>query len=299
MTDRVFKNLFIGTCSWKYPEWSIYPEAFDKKKFNFLKTYSEHFNSVEIDQWFWSLYSPSKIRMPNRKVAEEYASSVPDHFRFTVKAPNAVTLTHFYSSGAMANQYPEYAGTKNPYFLHIDLVHDFVRNLEPMMKKTGVIMFEFEYLNKQKMSGLSEFMELLDPFLSALPKHIRFGIEVRNPNFLTNAFQHLLLKHRIAFVLLQGYYMPPAWEIINKIDVAAFNPLVIRFHGPDRSGIEKMSGSVWDQIVIDRSDELQRIAEIIKKNIVAGSTVYANINNHFEGCAPMTIGKLTSFLSET
>ena len=296
MTSALSKNLFIGTCSWKYPEWSIYPEPADRKKFNFLKTYAEHFNSVEIDQWFWSLYSPTKIRLPNRKDVEEYAASVPDHFRFTIKAPNAITLTHFYSGGAVAKQYPEFAGTKNPYFLNIDLLHDFVNNLEPMKKKTGVIMFEFEYLNKQKMSGLEEFIEVLDPFLSALPKNIQFGIEIRNPNYLTKSFQTLLLKHRIAFVLLQGYYMPPAWEIKNKINLSAFDPLVIRFHGPDRSGIEKMTGSVWNKIAIDRTDELQRIAEIIKTIIVSGNTVYANINNHFEGCAPETIEKLRTLL---
>lgn len=291
-------NLYIGTCSWKYPEWSIYPENSDKKNFNFLNIYSQHFNTVEIDQWFWSLYSPTNIRMPNPKVVEEYASSVPDDFRFTIKAPNAITLTHFYSSGPQAKQYPEHAGKSNPYFLSVDLVHDLVKNLEPMKTKIGMIMFEFEYLNKQKMSTADEFIERMDSFLRELPKGYRYGVEIRNPNYLKKEFQSLLLKHSASFVLLHGYFMPSAWDVQKKIDLLYFNPLVIRAHGTDRSAIEEKTNGVWNNIVIDRSAELEKIADVIKKMIVHGNTVYANINNHFEGCAPMTIERLKKILQE-
>lgn len=290
--------LYIGTCSWKYPEWSIFPDGIDKKKFNFLENYSKHFNSVEIDQWFWSLFAPTKVRMPNPKDVEMYATSVPDDFRFTIKAPNAITLTHFYSTGSQAKQYPEHAGKENPHFLRLDLVDDFLKNLEPMNEKLGVIMFEFEYLNKQKMSGIDEFCERLDPFLSALPKNFTFGIELRNPNFLTKEFESLLKKYKISFVALQGYFMPNVWDVAKKIDLHGFKPLVIRFHGPDRSGIEKLTDSVWNRIAIDRSADIERLAEIIQASLAAGNAVYANINNHFEGCAPLTIAKLRKLLSE-
>lgn len=291
-------NLYIGACSWKYPEWSMYPKNIDAKKFNYLKTYAEQYNTVEIDQWFWSLYAPTKVRMPTPRDAHMYADSVPDTFRFTIKAPNAVTLTHFYSSGSQAHQYPEYAGTQNPHFLNLDLLDSFLRSIHPMKDKLGMIMFEFEYLNKQKMSGVQEFIAALDPFLAGLPKGYSFGVEIRNPNYLTKSFQDVLRKHRTSFVLLHGYYMPPAWETAMRIDLTAPKSIVMRLLGPDRSGIEKITGSRWDKIAIDRTEEIEKIGRIIQTVLASERTVYVNINNHFEGCAPLTIERLKKFLRE-
>ncbi len=44
-------QLRIGTCSWKYDSWRglVYS---NEPKINYLKEYSKHFNTVEIDQWF-------------------------------------------------------------------------------------------------------------------------------------------------------------------------------------------------------------------------------------------------------
>ena len=45
----------IGTCSWKYDSWRglVYR---DQAKKNYLQEYSELYDTVEIDQWFWSLF---------------------------------------------------------------------------------------------------------------------------------------------------------------------------------------------------------------------------------------------------
>ena len=66
-------KLKIGTCSWKYDSWIglIYTEAAKK---NYLKEYSKQYNTVEIDQWFWSLFPGSEIKLPDIKVVEQYNS---------------------------------------------------------------------------------------------------------------------------------------------------------------------------------------------------------------------------------
>ena len=89
-------ELKIGTCSWKYDSWKeiIYT---DKSEQNYLEEYSRHFNTVEIDQWFWSLLTQNKVLLPNEKDVKLYAESVSDDFKFTIKIPNSVTLTHFYN----------------------------------------------------------------------------------------------------------------------------------------------------------------------------------------------------------
>lgn len=293
MTTR--GTLYIGTCSWKYPEWDFYPNNVEKRSFNFLSPYAARYNSVEIDQWFWSLYG-AKVRMPARKDVESYAASVPEDFRFTIKAPNAITLSHHYASGAQARQYPEFANKENRHFLDPALVDDFLTTLEPMRGKLGVVMFEFAYFNKQKMSGVDEFIDRLEPFAAALPRDVQFGIEIRNPNYLTPEFHALLQRHNLAFVLLHGYFMPPAWDVAKQGALDSYPVLVLRLHGPDRSGIEELTGNVWNRIAIDRREELDRIAAIISNLTAAGATVYANINNHFEGCAPETIRRLNEIL---
>ena len=88
-------ELRIGTCSWKYPSWEglVYSAA---KGINYLKEYANHYNTVEIDQWFWSLFEHEKIKLPKAAEVNEYRNSVSDDFRFTIKIPNSITLTHYY-----------------------------------------------------------------------------------------------------------------------------------------------------------------------------------------------------------
>ena len=62
----IMNNLRIGTCSWKYDSWKgiVYPEFGD---FNYLEEYSKKYNTVEIDQWFWSLFPNNKVTLPKKK----------------------------------------------------------------------------------------------------------------------------------------------------------------------------------------------------------------------------------------
>ena len=90
-------SLRIGTCSWKYDSWAgiIYSA---KSGINYLEEYSKHYNTVEIDQWFWSLFNDA-AKLPDERTVKEYNDSVPDDFKFTIKVPNSITLTHHYSKG--------------------------------------------------------------------------------------------------------------------------------------------------------------------------------------------------------
>lgn len=54
------------------------------------------YNCVEVGQWFWSLFPGDKVVLPRPEVVQGYADSVPQDFRFGVKVPNSITLTHHY-----------------------------------------------------------------------------------------------------------------------------------------------------------------------------------------------------------
>jgi len=89
--EKVDKNslLRIGTCSWKYDSWVglVYSR---KGKEQYLVEYAHHFTTVEIDQWFWSLFPGGNVKLPDPAVVEQYSCSVPDDFRFTIKVPNSM-----------------------------------------------------------------------------------------------------------------------------------------------------------------------------------------------------------------
>jgi uncharacterized protein YecE (DUF72 family) len=286
----------MGTCSWNYPEWQeigIYSQQ-QKRHYDYLPEYAEHFNSVEVDQWFWSLESPDTIRLPRPDDVKAYADLTPDDFKFTVKAPNSITLTHFYKQAPK-----DFAGQPNPHFLSKKLTESFLKSLEPLRKKIGVVMFEFEYLNKEKMPSLDAFFDQLGPFLSSLPDDFAFAIETRNPNYLKEEYLQFLKKHRTGHVFVDGYYMPSAASVFEKFGKVSLptKKVVVRLLGPDRQGIEKKTRKRWTQIVDPRDKTIGDIAELVLKLIPEKFDVYANFNNHLEGSAPLSIAKFVSALA--
>lgn len=298
LPGSILKYLRIGTCSWKYPEWSrvgVYPKGYDDQAGNFLEPYSKFFNTVEVDQWFWSLYTPKFIRLPSPRTVNECAQTVSKGFLFTVKAPNSITLTHFYTKGTQAKQYPECAGKPNKHFLDPDLLRKFLRVLEPMEEKLGPIMFEFEYLNREKMDSLDAFLVALENFFVELPKGYEYGVESRNPNYLKASYFSLLKRFNVAHVFLEGYYMPPVSSVIKSQSSITARHTVFRLHGPDREGMAQKAGGMWDRIQIDRSPILEGIGDILKMVIEERISAFVNVNNHFEGCAPISIAKLLRY----
>lgn len=281
----------FGTCSWKYDSWKgiVYSGTNSK---NYLQEYSKKFDTVEIDQWFWSLFSNSKIVLPQKKVVEEYKQSVPKDFLFTIKVPNSITLTHFYKESK------EDELRINPSFLSVDLFNQFLETIEPIKDKIGCLIFQFEYLNKQKMKSLSEFQNKFSEFRSQIKNDSPpIGIEIRNPNYLNEKYFTFLSEQKIAPVLLEGYYMSPITETYSKFKKQFKNLMVIRLHGTDRKGIEEIANNNWSQIYINRDKEILSIAEMIRDLQKNEVDLFVNVNNHFEGSAPITINKIKEQLS--
>jgi uncharacterized protein YecE (DUF72 family) len=284
------KKLRIGTCSWKYDSWKgiVYSE---NDKINYLEEYSQHYNTVEVDQWFWSLFSSTKVVLPQKSTVLEYKKSVPKDFKFTIKVPNSITLTHFYNK----NKSEELI--KNPHFLSNKLFSEFMKSIEAIRDQVGCLMFQFEYLNKQKMASINHFLEMFRAFHANLPKNIpAIGIEIRNPNYLNKNYFQFLNSLNVFHVFLQGYYMPSIIELYKNYNAFIKGLTVIRLHGEDRQGIEKLSGSNWNKIYIDRRDELKQVASLVNDLISKKVDVYLNINNHFEGSAPLTIERIKKLL---
>ncbi len=284
-------QLRIGTCSWKYDSWReiLYSQ---EQKINYLKEYSQVYDTVEIDQWFWSLRDINKIILPRKDVVVNYKESVTPGFRFTVKLPNSITLTHLHRAGK-ENQF-----IPNHHFLSHDLLEEFIVSIKPLHKNLGPMMFQFEYLNKEKIKSQFEFQGLIREFASKLPEEFQFSIETRNPNYLNETYFQFLRDNKLGHVFLQGYYMPPVFNIYKKYKDYIKGYTVIRLHGPDRQGIETRSNGEWNKIIDPKDSELEKIIIMIRELLDRKVDIYLNVNNHYEGSAPLTIQKIKKLLNK-
>jgi uncharacterized protein YecE (DUF72 family) len=273
--------LRVGTCSWKYPSWHglVYSRA---TGIDYLEEYARKYDTVEIDQWFWAL--------PEKEIAAQYASVTPPEFRFTIKLPNMLSLTHFYGRKGDTKLRP------NPDFLSQSLFRDVLGRLEPLHAKIGMLMLQFEYLNRQKMESREAFLEALAGFAAAAPRTLPIAIEPRNSKWVDGRWFSFLAEHGLSHVFLHGYYMPPAWETWTQLGRLVRGAAVVRLHGPDRKGMEKATGESWDRIVAPKDEELDRIGAMIEDMRGRSMTVWLNINNHYEGSAPLTIERLVERL---
>ena len=279
--------LRIGTSSWNYDFWEGLVYSRDSGR-SYLKQYAQVYDTAEIDRWFWSLFDSPEPRLPDPGTAEEYARSVPEDFRFTVKVPNGITLTHHYRRDESKPL------RSNSRFLSPQLFDAFLRSIDALKDHVAALIFQFEYLNRQKMSSQREFQSRMESFFSAIDSPYPCAVETRNPRYLNDAYFHFLRRCSLFPCFLQGYYMPDLRKILPVREpwFVAGDLVIIRLHGADRQGMEQRTGKRWDRIVNPRDEEIGDILETIGRLLRRRVDVYLNINNHYEGCAPLTIDKI-------
>jgi uncharacterized protein YecE (DUF72 family) len=68
----------FGTCSWNYPSWVglVYAEP-QRRAAAYLRDYSEMYDTVEIDSWFY--------KIPDRDEVIDYLAQVPENFALPAK----------------------------------------------------------------------------------------------------------------------------------------------------------------------------------------------------------------------
>ena len=285
--------MYIGTCSWRYPTGTglVYDETDGRSE---LTQYAAHFTTVEIDRWFWSLFGPKGHQLPDPEDAAAYADAVPEGFRFAIKVPDALTLTHQRARSKTAPL------VVNERFLDPSLYAEFWSRIAPLHDAMGPLIFQFEYLNRQKMSGLDSFLAALETFAGALPTGPIYALEIRNRHFVNERLFDALEAIGWVPVLISGYWMPSPLDLFDLFETSLtrYPALVLRLLGPDRDRIERLSGRRWNRIVAPRGAELGGLAVMLERLAHAGVTPWVYVNNHYEGSAPLTIDRLLALLAE-
>jgi uncharacterized protein YecE (DUF72 family) len=153
-------------------------------------------------------------------------------------------------------------------------------------------MLQFEYLNSQKMASRGEFLRRIEQFIQSVPRSLPIAVEPRNPNWIDRRYFEFLAGNGLFHVFLEGYYMPSLFDAWRKHGSLVRGSVVMRLHGPDREGMEKQTGERWDRVVAPKDEDLSRLVQMVKDMRDRGLTIYLNINNHYEGSAPLTIERL-------
>jgi uncharacterized protein YecE (DUF72 family) len=137
---------WIGTSGFQYPEWrgNFYPEKLPAGKM--LPFYAERFPTTEINYTF--------RRMPSGKTIESWYGLTPEHFAFSLKAPQRVT--HFSKLQNCAEPLRYFFGV--------------IQGLE---NKLGPLLFQLP-------PSFKKDARVLEAFLAELPSGIRAAFEFRH-----------------------------------------------------------------------------------------------------------------------
>jgi uncharacterized protein YecE (DUF72 family) len=280
----------IGTCSWNYDSWAGLVYSWPSSSAaGYLPEYAKHFRTAEVDSFFY--------RIPDERDVRDYLEATDDDFSFTVKVTQDISLTHLRKAGkgSASDQGPGTLVTNpgpgslvtNPGFLNPELFAIYLERIGPMLPRIDAIMLEFEYLNKEKMRGVGEFMRALEGFAAALPPGIPVFIECRNGNYLVREYFQFLREKGLGHVFSEKLYLPHIEELYARTRDLIQGTTVIRLLGGDRSAMEKLTGSSWHRIVQEQPGKAG-IARMVADICGRGGSVVLNINNHYEGSAPLT-----------
>ncbi|MEO6851652.1 MAG: DUF72 domain-containing protein [Mucilaginibacter sp.] len=181
----------IGCSGFHYRDWKgkFYPENLPQKKW--FDYYCEHFDTLELNVTFY--------RFPQLSFLQNWHQKSPAHFRFSVKAPKAIT--HF-------KQFHDSAG----------MITDFYETINNgLQEKLGSVLFQMP-------PRFSYDEERLDRIIKNLNPSFNNVVEFRHVSWWRDDVYKTLAEHNITFCG-QSHPLLPNDVIQNTSSV------YYRFHG--------------------------------------------------------------------
>jgi uncharacterized protein YecE (DUF72 family) len=286
LARRLPAGLRLGTSSWTFPGWAgiVYdrPVAQTVLARDGLAAYAAHplLRTVGLDRTYYRPVSAEEFR--------ELSDSVPDDFRFLVKADRL--LTSPVDPGTFGVREP------NPRFL--DARYAAREVVEPMMEglgsKAGPLLFQFSPIPPNLVGGTGPFLERLHGFLERLPEGPSYAVELRTPGFLTREYVQILEATGTAHC----FNVHPAMASLER-QLSLLQPyqqpvLVVRWMLHAGLGYEaaKDRYEPFDRIVDADDESLDRITRAVFDALLAERSAYVVVNNKAEGSAPLTVFRL-------
>jgi len=172
-----------------------------------------------------------------------------------------------------------------------------VNGIDALTDKIELIIFEFEYLNRDKMESLNKFIDLFGEFRNKIDSTLNIGIEIRNKNYLTEQYFDFLREQKLVHVFSEKQYMPHIYEVYDKYKDLIENKMAIRLLGNDRKEIESKTKEMWNTIADEKTDK-ENIIDMVIHARHRIENIIINVNNHYEGSAPLTIEKMRNMFRD-
>ena len=274
-------EFLYGTSSWSEKSWAgvFYPAGLAVGEQ--LTHYATQFRTVEADVTYY--------RVPDAKLVSGWDMKTPTNFVLSAKFPQSIV-----HGGKESTPDPERVLVRE----HVAAdVERFLLSMSLLGDKCGPLVLQFPYFNQRVFKSVDPFLERLDAFLGALPAKFRYGVEVRNKNWIGEPLLSILRRHRTALVLVDLAYMPHPAELAQKFDLFTTDFTYARLIG-DRKAIDALTER-FDKLVVDQSPRLAKWAELLREATIKLRRVFAYANNHYAGYAPQTIRDLAARVSKT
>jgi uncharacterized protein YecE (DUF72 family) len=164
-------QLYAGTSGWAYPSWKpdFYPAKLAQK--NFLQHYATQLNTVEVNFTFRQLVKETTI--------QKWIAETPPYFRFGIKAHQVIT--HIKRLKSTQDFIPRFLGT-----------------IEPLARaeKLGPLLFQLP-------PNMKADPEVLQEFLSVLPRAVPSAFEFRHNSWFSDEIFNLLKSHNSALCVAE------------------------------------------------------------------------------------------------
>lgn len=247
-------RLRLGASSWSAASWegAFYPQGMSPA--DYLGFYANEFDTVEIDATFY--------RTPTVRMVDGWRDRTPPGFLFAGKIPQVITHEK------MLEECSSELG-------------EFLQVMTRLGDKLGPLLFQFRYFRKAEMPDPKPFLDRLERFLPALPREIRFAVEVRNKSLVTERLLDLLRQHRVALAFIDHPWFFRIDEVLKRSGALTTDFCYLRWLG-DRHGIEEKTDR-WDRLIVDRTREMQTWIPAIRRMLEDRRPVFGYFNNHYAG----------------
>jgi uncharacterized protein YecE (DUF72 family) len=288
-------KLSLGTSSWKYEGWlgQIYtPDRyftrgrFSAKRFEqeCLVEYAETFPIVCGDFAFY--------QFPTAPFWKKLFDQVPPPFQFAFKVPEEITLPVFPS----LPRYGVRGGRGNPNFLSSEMMKtQFLDSLHPYADRVALLIFEFGAGIGRAFDRVESFAEVLSKFLAALPTTFRYGVEIRQAQFLEPEYFRALRENGVAHVFNSWTEMPGIDEQMGNSETFTASFTAVRALLRPGRGHENSVRvfSPYREIKEPNAEVRAALRELLVRAKKRAEPTFIFVNNRLEGIAPGTIAAIT------
>ena len=298
LAEAVPPNIKFGTASWATDGWAgdVYQRTYDGTHPTArLEEYVRYplFRTVAINTGFY--------QAPSERVLDAYARVLPPGYGCDIKVWDRVTARRFIKD----RRWGSLAGQLNPDFLNARL---FLESVLPpytraLARQNLCFVFQFQAMRGADLLSAAEWAERLDRFFAELPKDVRYAVELRNSELLTDEHGAVLRRHHVSHLFNSWTEMPPIRTQLHlpwTLGGGGADFIMARaLLKPGRSYGEAVQlFEPYDRVREELPELRQDLLRLIREATARGLDARIHVNNRAEGNAPGTFRALAQALAE-